>query len=383
MLPGRSLTKAKVVVAIILKQDKSSSFPFCTLRFKMSPSPLTYQSLLDQQLFRRTVIIGAGIVGSAIASYLSIRTSEQIVVLDQCLSPLNGSTGHAPGFVGQLNESLVLTALAKESVQAYRGMPGGFSDCGGLEVARTEQGMEILRTRFWLAETRGLPAKLLNADETICLAPDFVRPDQVLGGLHFLGDGTADALPLTATFRSDAESRGVLFFEGEIRSITRSVSGAISSVGTSLGAPLLCTSLVLATGMWTADLIHKLDLELPTPIPIVPVAHPYVYSRRHAPRLQTHPFIRWPESQIYARDHGTFDGIGSYNHAPIAISKPASTALAPNWPETFAAAIAKAIAQLHDPGLFTEPKSEPRPTLSILPAVRSVKSSQASVEHDL
>ena len=76
----RTISKAKVLVAIILKQDKSPPFPFGTLRFKMSPSPLTYQSLLVRQPSRRIVIIGAGIVGSAIASNLSLRTSDQIVV---------------------------------------------------------------------------------------------------------------------------------------------------------------------------------------------------------------------------------------------------------------------------------------------------------------
>jgi glycine/D-amino acid oxidase-like deaminating enzyme len=137
----------------------------------------TITSLQTREALCRIVIVGAGIVGAALAHYLSLRTTSEIVVFDRSLSSQNGSTGHVPGFVGQLNESNALTALAKESVQAYREIPDGFVSCGGLEVATSEQGLEHLRTRLSLAHKHNLPASILAAEATAGLAPDFVRHD--------------------------------------------------------------------------------------------------------------------------------------------------------------------------------------------------------------
>jgi len=322
----------------------------------MPQSTATIASLQTQEAPCRIVIAGAGIVGSALAHYLSLRTTSEIVVFDRSLSIQNGSTGHAPGFVGQLNESNTLTTLAKESVQAYRDIPDGFASCGGLEVATTEQGLEHLRTRLSLAHEHNLPASILAAEETVGLAPDFIRHDQAVGGLHFPSDGTANALRISTAFRSNAESRGVRFLEAELTGVVLSSSGSIRGVETSL-APLPCTSLVLATGIWTSHLIRVMGLDSGTPIPIIPVAHPYMYSRTRAPRHKTAPFIRWPESQIYARDHGPFDGLGSYSHAPAPIDDLASTALVPNLPDTFAAALETGAAHLPDESVFADPRT--------------------------
>ena len=73
----------------------------------------------------RTVIIGGGIVGSALAYYLSRdSSSSQVVLIDASQSNPQGSTAFAPGFVGQLNSISHLTKVAKESVEAYSKIPG-------------------------------------------------------------------------------------------------------------------------------------------------------------------------------------------------------------------------------------------------------------------
>ncbi|KAH0080634.1 hypothetical protein KCU66_g20101, partial [Aureobasidium melanogenum] len=57
---------------------------------------------VDQNL---TIIIGAGIVGSSLAYFLSESTPKtSILVLDRSLGTIAGSTGYAPGFIGQYNE---------------------------------------------------------------------------------------------------------------------------------------------------------------------------------------------------------------------------------------------------------------------------------------
>lgn len=85
---------------------------------------------------RQIVIIGAGIVGSALARELSCHAELDLTVIDQ--SPagrLRGSTGHAPGYVGLFNESPVLTSLALETARIYDSLGRGFTSWS----ARTPQ----------------------------------------------------------------------------------------------------------------------------------------------------------------------------------------------------------------------------------------------------
>lgn len=87
-------------------------------------------------------------------------------------------------------------------------------------------------------------------------------------------------------------------------------------------------AVVVATGIWTSTLC---DFDIP--IPIIPVAHPYMYGESHEPNSHKTPWVRWPEHYVYARDHGTFYGLGSYNHQPIS-QNPKETARG-DWFEQF------------------------------------------------
>ena len=66
------------------------------------------------------VIIGAGIVGSAAAHFLSDMGWRDVVVVDQGpLFATGGSTSHAPGLVFQTNGSKTMTQFARETVALF------------------------------------------------------------------------------------------------------------------------------------------------------------------------------------------------------------------------------------------------------------------------
>ncbi|WP_344292271.1 FAD-dependent oxidoreductase, partial [Streptomyces synnematoformans] len=118
---------------------------------------------------RRIVIVGAGIVGSSLARALAGRDGCEVTVLDR--SPagrLYGSTGHAPGYVGVLGESPVLTDLARATVRIYRDLTdddasgaappdggAGFEETGCLEVATSPAAYGTLRGRAARAGAAG------------------------------------------------------------------------------------------------------------------------------------------------------------------------------------------------------------------------------------
>ncbi|OCF30984.1 N,N-dimethylglycine oxidase [Kwoniella heveanensis BCC8398] len=255
----------------------------------------------------RIVIIGAGIVGSHLASFLASSLGDKVILVDRDIRGLPGSTGHAPGFVGQYNELPVLTELAKRSVNHYANSgSGGFDRVGGLEVG---PGLEA---RAEAARQAGLPAKLLNKQEILELAPGFVREDSLSeqgnAGLLFPLDGTAKARVVTHAEQDSASKHGAVLINTEVLSVTVSQSGR--TIDTSLGA-IEAGRVVFCTGIWASQLLPQLEHT------VVSVAHPYSYSTPHAVRPKKTPFIRWPARHVYARDHGEEDGLGSYAHAPI------------------------------------------------------------------
>ncbi|KAL4971494.1 FAD dependent oxidoreductase [Aspergillus desertorum] len=269
------------------------------------------------------IIVGGGIVGSALAYFLSSSDgSKRVTVIERDFARLNGSTGYAPGFIGQFNESEVLTRLAIDSVGEYLKVPGGFDQVGGLEVATNTAGVENLRWRLETARERGLKAELISAQQAAEMAPDLVK-----------GDNFKPAT-ITGYFQSEARARGVEFLEADVTEVSRE-NGRVNGVITSSGF-VHAGKVVLATGIWTRNLC---DFEIP--IPVIPVAHPYMYGEHHEAKPYKSPFVRYPEYHVYVRDHGPFFGLGSYDHKPLA-EKPNKTAVGP-WVEEFDTTLRQAL----------------------------------------
>ncbi|KAK2768656.1 hypothetical protein FQN54_000512 [Arachnomyces sp. PD_36] len=307
----------------------------------MAPS---FSQIQDDASVNRIFIIGGGIVGAALAFYLSgSNVDKQIVVLDKSLGSLSGSTGYAPGFVGQFNTSTALTTLAKDTVKEYLSIPGGFDSVGGLELSSTLTGAENLEQRCSLAKEAGLPAEILSPEKAAALAPDFVKTESVTSALHFPTDGTANATIITNYFRQKAQDRGAVFLETNITSLKAERAGSITAISTTQGQLQTGSNpVILCTGIWTQSLLQSASIATKTPIPIIPVAHPYTYTpsrpRRSGP---AYPFVRWPEHTVYARDHGDCDGLGSYNHAPSKVANLPNSAVG-DWPTEFESVLGEA-----------------------------------------
>lgn len=286
-----------------------------------------------------TIIIGAGIVGSALAALLSEdKSAGRTLLIDRSFEDVVGSTGYAPGFLGQFNESDVLTKLAVDSLEEYERYPEVFKRVGGLELARSEQGVRQLNERCKKANASGLEARILTEKEAASVVPTFVSKGSYEKALHFPTDGVADPYALCSAYRAAARRGGVETLEAEVDSF-EIVDGAVRGVRTTNGQTLQAKQVIVATGIWT-QLLAQSATSLP--VPIVPVAHPYVYTAERANGTQT-PFCRWPEDHVYVRFHGHRYGLGSYDHAPVHVEHPAATASEP-WPSTtFGGVIAKAI----------------------------------------
>ncbi len=294
---------------------------------------------------RRVVVIGAGIVGAALAAELAGRDGLAVTVLERGPHDrLLGSTGHAPGLVGLLGEAPVATELARASADSYEqlvhGGTAGFDRGGGLEVASTTAALADLERRARLAHDAGLPARVLDAAQTVACAPQLVDPARCVGGVLHPHDGTARAGVITAALQERATRAGARFrYDAPVHAID--VKGGRVHAVHAAGEVFSADDVVIACGIWGPAVAALAGQALP----LTPVQHPYLYGPPHGRSTASSPFVRWPEHHVYARDHGDRLGIGTYDHTPRPVPAHQLGANAEQpWPaEVFDPAVAGAL----------------------------------------
>ena len=276
----------------------------------------------------RVVIIGAGIVGCALADELAARGwAERVTVLDQGpLFATGGSTSHAPGLVFQTNPSKTMTTFAAYTVAKYSGLELDgqwcFNTVGGLEVATTPERAEDLKRKAGYAASWGVPGQLLDPDECAALHPLLDR-DRVLAGFHTPGDGLAKAVRAAEAQARRAIAQGARFLPHHTVVGLESAGGKVTGVVTNQGT-FPADLVVSCAGFWGPKVARMAGLELP----LLPMAHQYVRTtpvaalagRRADPLTEALlPILRHQDRDLYFREHEDRIGIGSYAHRPMPV----------------------------------------------------------------
>src|SRR5258706_11993032 len=158
----------------------------------------------------RAVIVGAGIVGNSLAFHLAELGWTDLVLLDKGPLPNpGGSTGHASNFIFPVDHSKEMTQLTLESQRQYIEM-GVNTECGGIEVARTEERMEELRRRMASAKSWGVDsARLVTPAEIKELVP-YIDESILLGGFYSPTVSVVDSLRAGTIMREAAVESGAL-----------------------------------------------------------------------------------------------------------------------------------------------------------------------------
>jgi len=266
-----------------------------------------------------TVIIGAGIVGNSLAYHLARLGREDILLLDK--GPLpdpGGSTGHASNFLMPVEHSKEMTHLTRRSIEWYKDMDT-FTECGGIEVARTEERMEENRRRMQSAKAWGEPAELLSPDEVKELVP-YIDEDRILGGFHSQGAGVCDPLRAGEVMRAraDHETDGGLTLSPNTEVLDLHVEDdEIQAVETDRGT-VEAGEVVIAAGLWSPKIAKMAGVE----IPLTPAVHqmisvgPIEFFEQFEGEIN-HPVVRDMDTQMYERPSGNDMEVGSYQHRPI------------------------------------------------------------------
>ena len=292
----------------------------------------------------RVVVIGAGIVGCALADELVRRGWTDLTVLDRGpLFATGGSTSHAPGLVFQTNPSKTMTEFARYTVAKYTEL-GCFNQVGGIEVATGPARLAELHRRHGFAQSWGVAdARVLPPDECVALHP-LLDPDRVLGGLWVPSDGLADPVGAAAAQARTAQAGGARFVGGRKVVGIEVTRGAVAGVHTS-GGFHPADVVVACAGFWGPMVGAMVGLT----VPLLPLAHQYARTgpvSGGAPDA-VRPILRHQDRDLYFRDHGDRVGVGSYQHDPMPVD-PASLidGMLPFTSDDFAPAWADAVALL-------------------------------------
>ena len=154
----------------------------------------------------KVVVIGGGIVGNSLTGWLAELGVTELVQLDKGPFPNpGGSTGHASNFIFPVDHSKEMTQLTLESMRQYR-ETGTLHECGGIEVARTEERMEELRRRMASAKSWGVEGcRLVTPAEIKELVP-FVDESILLGGFYTPSVAVVDSLRFGTLMRERAQA---------------------------------------------------------------------------------------------------------------------------------------------------------------------------------
>jgi glycine cleavage system aminomethyltransferase T/glycine/D-amino acid oxidase-like deaminating enzyme len=267
----------------------------------------------------RCVVIGGGVGGTSIAYHLAQLGWQDVVLLERS-QLTSGSTFHSAGLVGQLRGSVSLTKMMMYSVELYRRLgeesefDPGWTECGSLRLASSDQRMEELRRQAGWAKTFGLPMELVSAQEAQEKFP-LMSTDGVLGAAWIPTDGYLDPAQLTNALADGARRGGCRIFTNTRVTGIDVANGRVRGVKTERG-DIAAEAVVNAGGMYAAEIGRMAGVR----IPVIPMSHQYLVTQPFREREGTHlPTLRDPDLLIYFREDGGGLVMGGYERH----SKPA------------------------------------------------------------
>lgn len=212
------------------------------------------------------VVIGGGIIGSAIAYYTS-KLGMGVTVIER--GEIAGGTSSRcdgnilaidkdPGFDSQmsLKSQDLVTELAQELDEEFE-----YRAPGSILVCENEQEMEAAESWVNRQQEAGLPFRMLTAADLHDEWPHMAK--DLPGGLECATDSTVNPVLLTYSLAQTAKRLGATFCtHTEVTHIRRDAFGHVSGVETSNGV-IHTRTIVNAAGVWAKHIGRMVGVEIP------------------------------------------------------------------------------------------------------------------------
>ncbi len=213
----------------------------------------------------RVVVIGAGVVGAAVAAGLARRGADVTVL--EARRPGAGTTATSFGWVNAAGkEPEPYFALNHAGVRAHHALDGGgarwFFPTGNLEWAIGEDGCAALARRVERAEARDYPVERLTAAQAAALQPDLAAQPPGAEYVLFPYDGHAHPALLLARFLGEAVDRGARVVSNAAVTAIEGRAGG-THVETACGGRYAADVVVSCAGRWTEGMAALVGAHIP------------------------------------------------------------------------------------------------------------------------
>jgi glycine oxidase len=241
------------------------------------------------------VVIGAGIVGCAVAHELARRGASVDIVDDRpaAMGATQASAGVLAPYIEAREEGPLLDLTSRSldlfdefvaRVSADSGVAVNYKRTGTFEVALQTEALRRLETLRDALSRRGVPAELVDRQKARDWEPQLA--DAVVGGLLIPSHGFVAAAELTRALATAARRHGAQLVErGRVRRISR--SGADLRVETERGA-LTGNGVVVAAGSWTG----QIEIDGAARVPVKPIRGQLLQLAWKGPPLRR---VTWSE----------------------------------------------------------------------------------------
>ena len=224
----------------------------------------------------RAVVIGGGIVGTAILYHLA-RYGWTDVALIERAELTAGSTWHAAAGFHALNDNPNIAALQHYTINLYKevevesGQSVGMHMIGGVSLATTPARFEMLKVEKSRFDVMGMDTRLIGPDEIRRLCP-IVDTTGVIGGLHDHQEGYVDPHGTTHAFAIAARNRGAkVILRNRVVELHPCPDGwrLVTEQG-----EITAEHVINAAGLWARKVGRMVGINLP----VTPMQHHYLVT---------------------------------------------------------------------------------------------------------
>jgi sarcosine oxidase subunit beta len=211
------------------------------------------------------VVIGAGVIGSAIAFQLSRRRAGHVVVLDKG-DVASGGSGRSSALVRMHYSHPPEVALAKASYDIFMawpdiiGLPTHFRKTGFIRLV-PEGEIERLRRNVEMHRAHGIDSRVLSRAELREVAPAWDFSD-VSAAAYEPNSGYGDGAGVAGDFLMRAREAGVEYRSGTKVEALRVEAGRVRGVVVPDGM-IEAPQVVVATGPWCRPLLAAAGFDAP------------------------------------------------------------------------------------------------------------------------
>lgn len=233
----------------------------------------------------RVVVIGGGIVGTAILYHLA-RSGWTDIALIERAELTAGSTWHAAAGFHALNDNPSIAALQNYTINLYKeieaesGQSVGMHMTGGISLAITPARFEMLKAEKSRFDVMGMETRIIGPDEIRALCP-VVDTAGVIGGLYDHQEGYLDPHGTTHAFAIAARNRGArVILRNRVTELHPAPEGwrLVTETG-----EISAEHVVNAAGLWARRVGRMAGVDLP----VMPMSHHYLVTE-DVPEVAAH-----------------------------------------------------------------------------------------------